>query len=244
MLSNRLAALSAMLSVKLTLALSAIAPATAQLMPPQAMLNSLGANCNRITEVTYQSQIIASPNRNMLVRSQGTLRKTVNPNSQLRAIDTANYCYPDTRETLSRQITIETTSGPRQLIDAPYSEGYIVYQPLAFSADSRFLALDMRVAYTDGSTGSYALFLDTEDDSIVRSPTLCDGLTLQNHLGFTSETEAVVLCQDELRATERNESVNLLTGAVSQLAVEPQNIFGYGDIIRSFEVINIQLRDQ
>jgi len=216
-------------------------PASAQVMPPQAMLDALGANCDRAAEVTYQSQILAAPNGNTLVRAQGLLRKRVNPDSQLRNVDTTDYCYPDTRETVSRQIILETPSGTRQLVDTPYEEGYIMYQPRAFSADSRFLALDMRVAYTDGNTGSYVLFLDTTNDTIVEAPTLCDGMVFQNNIGFAADTEAVVLCQGGLRFAERFESVNLLTGAVRRLPSRPEGVAGYGNIIRAFEVIKVQL---
>lgn len=217
--------------------------ATAQVMPPQAMLNALGANCDRATEVTYQSQILASPDGNTLVRAEGLLRKRVNADSPLRAVDTDDYCYPDMRETVSRQITLQTSSGIRRLVDDPYNDGYIMYQPRAFSADSRFLALDMRVAFTEGDTGSYALFLDTSDDTIVDAPNLCEGFALQSNIGFTSSTEAVVLCQSELRLSQQFESVNLLTGTVRSLTERPENAIGHGNVIRAFEVTKVQLFD-
>lgn len=216
-------------------------PAPAQVMPPQAMLNALGANCDRATEITYRSQILASPDGNTLVRAEGLLRKKVDPESQLREVDLDNYCYPDTRETVTREIVLQTRDGVRRLVDSPFTDGYIVYQPLAFSSDSRFLAIDMRVIYTDGDTGNYVLFLDTEDDTLVQMPDLCEGLVFQSNIGFASTTEAVVLCQGGLQFAERAEVVNLETGEVRSIANTPQDLVGYGSIISTFEVIKVQL---
>lgn len=232
------------------LVLGWLRPAIAQVMTPQTMLNGLGANCDRTTEITYRSQVLASPDNNILVRAEGLLRKRVHPDSELRSVDTDNYCYPDTRETVSRQIVLQTTSGIRKLVDIPYEDGYILYQPRAFSADSRFLALDMHIAYTDGNTGSYVLFLDTNNDTVITTPNLCDGLIFQSHVGFTADTEAntetdtaeaIVRCQGGLQFTERYESVNLLTGSVRPLTTQPEDAAGYGNIIRSFEVLSVQL---
>jgi len=238
MLSKRFTTLSTLFSAGLIFsALSAIA----QVMTPQDMLNGLGANCDRAAELTYRSQVIASPDGNTLVRAEGLLRKRVNPESTLRAIDTDTYCYPDARETVNRQIILQTASGIRKLIDTPYEEGYILYQPRAFSADSRFLALDMRVVYTDGSTGSYVLFLDTSNDTLVETPNLCDGLISQSHIGFTADTEAVVHCQDALGLAERFESIDLLTGSIRPMLAQPEAVAGYGNIVRAFEVLRVQL---
>ncbi len=226
-----------------TVGLAAIAPASAQVMPPQTMLNTLGSSCDRTTEVAYRSEVLLSPDGSIVVRAEGLLRKSVDPNSQLRAADTDGYCYPDARETVNRQIVIETKDGIRRLVDSPYSEGYIVYQPRAFSLDSRFLALDMSIIYTDGDTGSYVLFLDTSDDTIVQIPNLCDGLTFQNHIGFTSATEAIVLCQGGLRFSERLEAVDLTGGTVRSLTANPEDAVGYGSIVSAFEVIGVQLSE-
>ena len=48
-------------------------PASAQVMPPQAMLDALGANCDRAAEVTYQSQILAAPNGNTPVHDDAEI---------------------------------------------------------------------------------------------------------------------------------------------------------------------------
>ena len=217
--------------------------AIAQVMPPQQMLNALVSRCNRATEVTYRSAQLASPDGNTRVYAEGMLRKQVVPNSQRRQLDTARACLPDSRETVSRNLIIETEGSIRELTASPYNEGYILYQPRAFTADSRFLALDMRVAYTDGVPGSYVIFFDMEDETVV-SAEVCDGMPFQNYIGFSSETEAVILCQDYGLAdgtpVERVEAINLLDGSVRPLASQPEGLLGYGRIIKEFEVTSAQ----
>ncbi|MEL6552839.1 MAG: hypothetical protein AAFQ63_05165 [Cyanobacteria bacterium J06621_11] len=216
--------------------------------PIQSMITSLGQQCNRATEVTYRSDQLVAPDGAASVHVEGILRKTVYPDSQLRQVDTDSFCYPDSRETVSRQIVIQDEAGTRLLNDSPYNQGYVLYRPRSFSADSRFLAMDVQVAYTGGDPGNYVLFLDLENDSAVEAPDVCENLIFQNYVGFASETEVVVLCQDYGGPTsapdnadlERYELVNLLDGSVRTLASRPDDLSGYGRLIRSFEVTKMQ----
>lgn len=208
--------------------------------PAQVMITSLGQQCNRATEVTYRSEQLVSPDGLKSAHVEGMLRKTVDPNSQLRRGDTEEFCYPDRRETVSRQIVIQDESGTRILDDQPYDDGYVIYRPRSFSSDSRFLAMDIQVAYTGGDPGNYVLFLDSENDSVVETPDLCENLVFQNYVGFASETEAVVFCQDYGAPVKRYELVNLLNGSVRRLPDRPDDLTGYGMVVRNFEVTKTQ----
>lgn len=210
-------------------------------MLPQAMLVALGRRCNRVTEVTYRSQQLASPDGNQKVYVEGLLRKTVHADSPLRQSDTDSYCYPDSRETINRQLIIETADGTRRLNDRPYNGAYILYHPRSFSSDGRFLALDMQVAYTGGDPGSYVLFLDLEGDRVVQVPNVCQNLVFERYAGFVSATEAVVLCQDYGGPSQQFELVNLLDGSVRRLSRSPENLEGHGSITHDFEVTKTQI---
>lgn len=221
--------------------------AIAQAMLPQDMLNALVRRCNRATEVTYRSAQLVSPDGKTRVYAEGLLRKRVAADGQRRqvrtAAGTATVCLPDRRETISRNLVIETEDNTRELTDSPFGEGYILYQPRAFTADSRFLAMDMRVAYTDGVPGSYVIFFDMENETVVPAQ-ICDGMLFQNYIGFASETEAAVLCQDYGLAdgtpVERLEAVSLLDGRVRRLSSQPEGLVGYGSITQGFEVTKTQ----
>lgn len=252
-MNRRFTAISATLSVVMTLSTVGAAvllgggrSAIAQVMLPQAMLNTLGRQCSRTTEVTYRSDQLMAPDGRQVVHFEGLLRKTVEPDSQLRQIDTENLCYSDGRETAVRSLVITNAEGTRELSDSPYEDGYVIYQPRAFSADSRFLAVDMQAAYIGGNPGSYVLFFDLESNRIVSTSDVCRGLEFQSYIGFASETEAVVLCQDHGAASvgaERFEVVDLADGGVSAIASRPEDLMGYGSITREFEVTNSQQFD-
>ncbi len=242
-------------TVGTVLALGAIASsfslsAIAQVMRPQSMLNALGRQCSQVTEVTYHSQRLLAPDGKQQVHVEGVLRKTVNPTSQLRQSDTEGFCYPDVRETVTREMVIQNADSTKVLSDRPYEEGYVIYQPRSFSSDSRFLAVDLQVTYTGGAPGHYVLFMDLENDQVIQTPDICDNLAFESYVGFASKTEAVVLCQDygdpgepssgEPSSIERFETVNLLNGSVRQLEGRPDDLAGYGSITREFEVTKAQ----
>ncbi len=223
----------------LTLGLSR--PATAQVSPQQTMLDTLSGFCNRATEISYRSHQLISPDGRIRVHAEGLLRKVVNPNSPLRQTDTNRTCYSDARHTLARQLVIETENESYRLVDEPYEEGYVLYQPQAFSSNSRFLALEMQIAYTSDRPGSYVIFVDAENDRTVRIRNMCGNLGFQNYIGFLSDREAVVHCQNSRGTANWFEAVDLSSGQVSQLSSRPDDIAGYGRIAGDFEVVETQL---
>ncbi len=223
----------------LTLGLSL--PASAQVMPPQTMLSALGRYCNRATEVTYRSHQLISPDGRIHVHAEGLLRKIVDPDSSLRQTDTNRTCYSDFRHTVARQLVIEIESETHRLVDAPYEEGYVLYQPQAFSANSQFLALEMQIAYTRDNPGRYVTFVDAENDETVRTHNMCGNLGFQSYVGFLSNHEAVVRCQNRRATADWFEAVDLSSGLVRQLSSRPGNVASYGRAVGDFEVIRTQV---
>jgi len=216
-------------------------PASAQVMPPQTMLNTLSRYCNRATEVSYRSHQLISPDGRIHVHAEGLLRKIVDPSSPLRQTDTNRTCYSDVRHTVARHLVIETESESYRLVDEPYAEGYVLYQPRAFSANSQFLALEMQIAYTRANPGSYVIFMNTENDETVQIRNMCGNLGFQSYAGFLSDREAAVRCRNNRATAEWFEAVDLSSGRVRQLSSRPDAVASYGRVVGEFEVVKTQV---
>lgn len=216
-------------------------PASAQVMPPQTMLNTLSRHCNRATEVSYRSHQLISPDGRIHVHAEGLLRKIVDPSSPLRQTDTNRTCYSDMRHTVARHLVIETESESYRLVDEPYAEGYVLYQPRAFSANSQFLALEMQIAYTHANPGSYVIFMNAENDETVQIRNMCGNLGFQSYIGFLSDREAAVHCRNNRATVEWFEAVDLSSGQVRQLSSRPEAAASYGRVVGEFEVVKTQI---
>lgn len=233
-------------SALLALPFSAIAQPSSD--PAQSLLTDLSNRCNRATEVSYQSQRLLAPDSTTSAYASGLLRKVVGGSRRARGRQSSGTCS-GSFETLNQQIMIERPSGDRPIAIAPDRSNYLVYQPRSFSADSRYLVMDMRGAFKGGDAVRRMSIVDTASGAIDERIKVCQHTVegyerifyrSSSYVGFSSPSEVVVSC-NEPGLEEYFETVDLLTGRVRQLNEQPARLVNYGTVQSEFEVVRTQL---
>ncbi|MEO1352834.1 MAG: hypothetical protein AAFW84_29265 [Cyanobacteria bacterium J06635_15] len=205
------------------------------------MLESLGQRCNRATEVSYQSERLSTTDGGTEVYVEGLLRKIVAPNSPLRQGDSAEYCYPDVRETVIRELVINNNGETRRITMDAYDQGYLIYSPRSFSADGRYLVADLQIAYTGGDPGAQITLFDLDNSEVVSTSEVCQNFDFENYIGFISPTEFAVHCMAYGDMIEGFEVIDVQSGEVRQLSARPTSVTDYGVVEGELEVTKTQI---
>lgn len=212
-------------------------PVGAVTSSPSELIEMLGDRCDLPLEVDYRSQTLISPDGNIRVQAQGTLRKSADSDSD--DSDSSN-CLGSQHQTLNRQITLDKPEGIERMVKDDYDQGYVVFQPLSFSADSSYLISEVTVAYSGGDAAVYTSIIDVAANEELSGVAPCksediDDTPIQNLLGFTDNAEVVFECLYNA-GPEFIEAMNLDTGEARQLPERPVDLSKYGTVENEFEV--------
>lgn len=168
----------------------------------QDLFTRLNGNCQGATEIRYESNQLAHPNGNTTVLIRMNLKRMGQVNS--RPVDNFNLirCTANTSAPLSGElIVVEGEKITRKrivdvlgLTNSLYN--YIVANPVAFSAEGRYLVV--RLDLYDGRENTWVnhLVLDTLDDYKLVSFSNCDTYQSNNYLGFLSPSQVVFACEN------------------------------------------------
>ena len=217
--------------------------------PVDRLITDLGRYCNRATEVSYRSQAIASSDGTRRVHIEGTLRKIIDPESTLRESDSDGYCYGNVVETVSAEVFIDGQRDTFELLDEPYSEGYLILEALSLSEDNRYLAAKAHVVHGGLSHEVSVAFFDLEAGEAVSLREVCTSefnseYDYTSHEGFLTPTTAVVLCSIFNSRTharmEWYEAVDLASETSRVLSGKPDNLQDYGTVVGELEVTQVQ----
>ncbi|PZO08831.1 MAG: hypothetical protein DCF25_22045 [Leptolyngbya foveolarum] len=164
---------------------------------PSELIEMIGDRCDLSLEVDYRSQTLASPDGTIRVEAQGTLRQSADPEYTADS-DNAN-CVDRPLQTLNRQITIDKPEGKERIVRDDYDQGYVIFQPRSFSADSSYLISEITVGYSGGDAATYTSIIDIAANKELENIVPCrsediDDTPNQNLLGFTNNSEVVFDC--------------------------------------------------
>ena len=204
---------------------------------PNELIKTIGDRCDLSLEVNYRSQTLASPDGTIRVQAQGTLRKFADP-EYTAGSDNFN-CIDRQLQTVNRQVTFDKPEGEEHIVKDDYNQGYVIFQPRSFSADSNYLIAEATVGYSGGDAATYTSIIDVaanEELNIVpcQSENI-DNEPSQKFLGFTNNSEIVLSCLYDA-GPDFVEAINLDTGEVRQLEEEPNALSEYGVVESAFEV--------
>ncbi|MGB3768333.1 MAG: hypothetical protein WA947_17375 [Phormidesmis sp.] len=204
---------------------------------PSELIKTIGDRCDQSLEVDYRSLTLVSPDGTTRVQAQGTLRKSADPEY---TADSDNFnCLDRYLQTLNRQIAIDKPEGEERIVKDDYDQGYVIFQPRSFSADSSYLVAEVAVGYSGGDAATYTSIIDvaaSEELNIAPCESKdIDDIPHQTFLGFTADSKAVFDCSYNA-GPEFIEAVNLDTGEMRQLSERPDDLAEYGTVEAEFEV--------
>ncbi len=203
---------------------------------PRELVETIGDRCDQSLEVDYRSQTLASPDGTIRVQAQGTLRKSADP--EYTGDSDSFSCVDRYLQTRDRQITLDKPDGEERILKADYDQGYVIFQPRSFSADSSYLISDITVGYSGGDAATYTSIIDVAANQELNIAPCqsedIDDTPTQNFLGFTDDSEAIFDCLYNA-GPEFIEAINLDTGAVRQLTEKPADLSEYGTVENEFE---------
>ncbi|MEL6814661.1 MAG: hypothetical protein AAFP03_07585 [Cyanobacteria bacterium J06598_3] len=239
--------ITASLLGSITLSATALSPLGERVLeevsttPAERMITELNESCDRVREVTYQSEALISPDGTTQAYAEGTLRKIKRPSS--------DRCLAAVNETVSLQILTDSQGKIQASASLSDLGAYITFHPRSFSPDNRFLVGDTEITPGRYTRSSIAL-VDLATGTFVKPIDLCEHSAASSfdhvyYSGFLSPTQVVVRCsQFDQPAGERIEwfeAINLLSGEAIALATEPTNLITYGTPEGDFEVTQTQI---
>ena len=146
-----------------------------------------GDNCNRVVELIYQSEKLASNDSSTKVYFEGFLRRIGKDEDQT---NTSGFCEPATdRETLSIKIVIENNNEIKKIeLRSEKSPGYMIFTPISFDIKNNYILARYYLANNWGSvdTGYFTYDLKSDKLSYIKA---CQEEDLVEYRGFISSLE-------------------------------------------------------
>lgn len=200
------------------------------------IVTQLGPLCEPLIAATYQSQRLYTAEHNTTAYFDGRLHKIVTPDSPLRQSDSLDYCYPDLRTTPTQMLVIQRGGFSINIDLEADAEGYVVMNPVSFSADGRYLVASIEVAYTGGDPGVYSALFDLERrEKLVMESYICNEADFEEYVGFTGLSEIAFRCSNYGDVEEWIEVLDLQTRSLSKISLATEELQTYGTVIQAFE---------
>jgi hypothetical protein len=214
--------------------------------PVDQLFRDLAGYCNRATELSYRSRVLASDDTDTQVYVEGLLRKIVDPRSSLRQYD-GDGCYPDSLGMLESALVVEREGEVRRFALERYDEDTIeILTPHSFSADGRYLLAEVRASYSGVGGGNYVQLFDLQSGAVVASDVWCEAISSEygaDYLGMTAKDEFVVRCTGYGGERAQIEAFNPQTFEMRQLSSVPAQLSGYGSVESELTVLQVQRFD-
>ncbi len=151
-----------------------------------------GDNCNRVVELIYQSEKLASNDSSTKVYFEGFLRRIGKDEDQT---NTSGFCEPATdRETLSIKIIIENNNEIKKIeLRSEKFPGYIIFTPISFDIKNNYILARYYLANNWGSvdTGYFTYDLKSDKLSYIEA---CQEEYWVEYRGFISSLEIAFKC--------------------------------------------------
>lgn len=151
-----------------------------------------GDNCNRVVELIYQSEKLASNDSSTKVYFEGFLRRIGKDEDQT---NTSGFCEPATdRETLSIKIVIENNNEIKKIeLRSEKFLGYIIFTPISFDIKNNYILARYYLANNWGSvdTGYFTYDLKSDKLSYIEA---CQEEDWVEYRGFISSLEIAFKC--------------------------------------------------
>lgn len=151
-----------------------------------------GDNCNRVVELIYQSEKLASNDSSTKVYFEGFLRRIGKDEDQT---NTLGFCEPATdRETLSIKIVVENNNEIKKIeLRSEKFPGYIIFTPISFDIKNNYILARYYLANNWGSvdTGYFTYDLKSDKLSYIEA---CQEEDWVEYRGFISSLEIAFKC--------------------------------------------------
>jgi hypothetical protein len=151
-----------------------------------------GDNCNRVVELIYQSEKLASNDSSTKVYFEGFLRRIGKDEDQT---NTSGFCEPATdRETLSIKIIIENNNEIKKIeLHSEKFPGYGIFTPISFDIKNNYILGRYYLANNGGSvnTGYFTYDLKSDKLSYIEA---CQEEDWVEYRGFISSLEIAFKC--------------------------------------------------
>jgi hypothetical protein len=151
-----------------------------------------GDNCNRVVELIYQSEKLASNDSSTKVYFEGFLRRIGKDEDQT---NTSGFCEPATdRETLSIKIIIENNNEIKKIeLHSEKFPGYGIFTPISFDIKNNYILGRYYLANNWGSvdTGYFTYDLKSDKLSYIEA---CQEEDWVEYRGFISSLEIAFKC--------------------------------------------------
>ena len=151
-----------------------------------------GDNCNRVVELIYQSEKLASNDSSTKVYFEGFLRRIGKDEDQT---NTSGFCEPATdRETLSIKIVIENNNEIKKIeLHSEKFPGYGIFTPISFDIKNNYILARYYLANNWGSvdTGYFTYDLKSDKLSYIEA---CREEEWVEYRGFISSLEIAFKC--------------------------------------------------
>ena len=151
-----------------------------------------GDNCNRVVELIYQSEKLASNDSSTKVYFEGFLRRIGKDEDQT---NTLGFCEPATdRETLSIKIVIENNNEIKKIeLRSKKSPGYMIFTPISFDRKNNYIFSRYYLANNGGSVDTGYLIYDLKSDKLSYIKA-CEEEEWVEYRGFISSSEIAFKC--------------------------------------------------
>jgi hypothetical protein len=151
-----------------------------------------GDNCNRVVELIYQSEKLASNDSSTKVYFEGFLRRIGKDEDQT---NTSGFCEPATdRETLSIKIVIENNNEIKKIeLHSEKFPGYGIFTPMSFDIKNNYILGRYYLAnnWSSVDTGYFIYDLKSDKLSYIKA---CQEEEWVEYRGFISSLEIAFKC--------------------------------------------------
>ena len=151
-----------------------------------------GDNCNRVVELIYQSEKLASNDSRTKVYFEGFLRRIGKDEDQT---NTSGFCEPATdRETLSIKIVIENNNEIKKIeLHSEKFPGYGIFTPISFDIKNNYILARYYLAnnWSSVDTGYFIYDLKSDKLSYIKA---CQEEEWVEYRGFISSLEIAFKC--------------------------------------------------
>ena len=151
-----------------------------------------GDNCNRVVELIYQSEKLASNDSRTKVYFEGFLRRIGKDEDQT---NTSGFCEPATdRETLSIKIVIENNNEIKKIeLHSEKFPGYGIFTPISFDIKNNYILGRYYLAnnWSSVDTGYFIYDLKSDKLSYIKA---CQEEEWVEYRGFISSLEIAFKC--------------------------------------------------
>lgn len=151
-----------------------------------------GDNCNRVVELIYQSEKLASNDSSTKVYFEGFLRRIGKDEDQT---NTSGFCEPATdRETLSIKIVIENNNEIKKIeLHSEKFPGYGIFTPISFDIKNNYILGRYYLAnnWSSVDTGYFIYDLKSDKLSYIKA---CQEEEWVEYRGFISSLEIAFKC--------------------------------------------------